>query len=387
MRDLNQEPSDLNNFVEFRDVVKIYQNSNIKVLDNISFTIRKGEFLILVGPSGCGKSTCLRLLAGLEKESSGEIIIDGKVVNELEPKERDISMVFQSYALFPHLTIYDNLAFGLRIKKVPTEEIDKKVKEIARLLNLETQLQKKPGQLSGGQRQRVALGRAIVRDAKVFLLDEPLSNLDAKLRGKMRAEIKRIQRSLNVTTMYVTHDQTEAMTMGDRIIILNNGKIQQIGTPDEIYNNPINIFSAGFIGTPTMNFFDMKLEKSQSGHRMRSDDLEYALPAELIPFITENIDVVLGIRPEDVIITEAGADSNGFEAVVELIEPIGPYFIVHLKKGATEIVSQCSIISAKTGETIRFKFRAEKVYVFDKLTGQSISYLQKTAQKGQGEGR
>ncbi|MHA1338615.1 MAG: ABC transporter ATP-binding protein [Promethearchaeota archaeon] len=377
--------------VEFRNVTKIYPGSNIKVLDNISFYIKPGEFMILVGPSGCGKSTCLRLLAGLEKVTSGEILIDGKVVNNLEPRNRDISMVFQSYALFPHLTIYDNLAFGLKIKKVKPDIIDKKVREIAALLGLETQLKKKPGQLSGGQRQRVALGRAIIRKAKVFLLDEPLSNLDAKLRAKMRTEIKRIQRKLKIATLYVTHDQVEAMTMGDRIVILNNGKIQQIGTPDEIYNMPANIFSAGFIGSPTMNFYDMKPEKDEKfGLIIKSEDFRFPIPEYLQKYINEEMDLVLAIRPEDIMVLSNTSENINelnnindedklyiMDATIDIVEPIGAYNILHLKVGSSEITCQAENINFKVGQKIKIKFRKDRMHIFDKLTGQSFNYIHK----------
>jgi len=372
--------------IEFRNIEKIYPDTNTKVLDNISFHIKKGEFLVLLGPSGCGKSTCLRLLAGLEKPTSGEIYINGTLVNNLEPRDRGISMVFQSYALFPHLTIYENLAFGLRIRKEKSEIIDRKVKEIAKSLGLESQLNKKPGQLSGGQRQRVALGRAIIRDANVFLLDEPLSNLDAKLRAKMRTEIKRIQRKLKIATLYVTHDQVEAMTMGDRIIILNNGKIQQIGTPEEIYNTPANIFCASFIGSPSMNFYEMKIQKSDKfGYIAKSEDFEIPLPQFLHQYINENMELIMGVRPEDVIIiNENNLDTNQpyiKEAVIDLIEPIGAYNIIYLKVGNSEITCQAPNSNYFIFQKIKIRFNKEKIHFFDKLTTQSLNYIAKYENK------
>lgn len=238
--------------VILKNVTKIYDNGN-KVIDDISLDIEDKEFVVLVGSSGCGKSTLLRMIAGLEDITSGEIFIGDKKVNNVPPKDRDIAFVFQSYALYPHMTVKENISFGLKMRKVPKAEIEKKVQEVSKILNLDEYLDRKPKQLSGGQRQRVALGRAIVRNPKVFLMDEPLSNLDAKLRVQMRSEIKKLHNKLQTTFIYVTHDQTEALTMGDRIVVLNNGKIQQVGTPDDIYNNPQNTFVAGFIGSPQMN--------------------------------------------------------------------------------------------------------------------------------------
>ncbi len=243
--------------VELKNIIKKYENNKI-IIDDVSLSIEDKEFIVLVGSSGCGKSTLLRMIAGLEDVTSGEIYIDGKLVNNVAPKDRDIAFVFQSYALYPHMSVKDNIAFGLKMRKTPKEIIEQKVKEAAEILDLTEYLDRKPKQLSGGQRQRVALGRAIVRNPKVFLMDEPLSNLDAKLRVQMRSEIKKLHSKLQTTFIYVTHDQTEALTMGDRVVVLNDGKIQQIGSPDEIYNNPKNIFVAGFIGSPQMNFIDGK---------------------------------------------------------------------------------------------------------------------------------
>ena len=245
--------------VEFKNVDKIYENSKTKTIDNLNLVIEDKEFLVLVGPSGCGKSTILRMIAGLESISTGELCIGDDIVNDIHPKDRDIAMVFQNYALYPHMTIKENMAFGLKMRKFSKDEIEKRVLEAAKILNLEEYLDRKPKQLSGGQRQRVALGRAMVREPKVFLMDEPLSNLDAKLRVQMRSEIKKLHKKIGTTFVYVTHDQVEALTMGDRIVILNKGYIQQIGTPQEVYSNPDNIFTAGFVGSPAMNFFNAKV--------------------------------------------------------------------------------------------------------------------------------
>jgi len=245
--------------VTFKNVDKIYENNKIKTIDNLNLEIKDKEFLVLVGPSGCGKSTILRMIAGLESISNGKLLIGEDVVNDVHPKDRDIAMVFQNYALYPHMTIKENMAFGLKMRKFSKDEIEKRVMQAAKILDLEEYLDRRPKQLSGGQRQRVALGRAMVREPKVFLMDEPLSNLDAKLRVQMRSEIKKLHKNIATTFVYVTHDQVEALTMGDRIVILNKGYIQQIGTPQEVYSDPNNIFTAGFVGSPAMNFFDAKV--------------------------------------------------------------------------------------------------------------------------------
>ena len=282
--------------LSLRHIDKIYDN-NVQAVFDFNLEIKDKEFIVFVGPSGCGKSTTLRMIAGLEDISAGEFYIDGKLMNDVEPKDRDIAMVFQSYALYPHMSVYDNMAFGLKLKKTPKEEIDKRVREAARILEIEDYLDRKPKALSGGQRQRVALGRAIVRNAKVFLMDEPLSNLDAKLRVQMRSEIIKLHERINATTIYVTHDQTEAMTMADRIVVMKAGYIQQIGTPKEIYNNPKNMFVAGFLGAPATNF----LQGTYQGNAFICNDQRIEMPdmfhEAMKPY--DGKEVVMGIRPED----------------------------------------------------------------------------------------
>jgi multiple sugar transport system ATP-binding protein len=291
--------------VELKNVKKVYEGGVLAV-ENCSITINDKEFVVLVGPSGCGKSTTLRMVAGLEEITSGELYIDGKLMNDVAPKDRDIAMVFQNYALYPHMTVYENMAFGLKIRKFPKKEINERVHEAAGILDIEELLDRKPKALSGGQRQRVAVGRAIVRKPKVFLFDEPLSNLDAKLRVQMRAEISALHHRLQATMIYVTHDQTEAMTMGDRIVVLKDGLIQQIGTPLGLYNKPINRFVAGFIGSPQMNI--MKSTIRESGGRLMADEGDFAIAldgkvAEVMrPFLGK--DVLVGIRPEDMVVTD-----------------------------------------------------------------------------------
>src|SRR4051812_21846609 len=276
--------------IQFRDVTKRYADGT-EAVKHMSLEIADGEFMILVGPSGCGKSTALRMIAGLEDISEGELLIGDRVVNNLSPRDRDIAMVFQNYALYPHMTVRDNMGFALKLAKVPQEEIDRKVEEAARILDLTEHLARKPANLSGGQRQRVAMGRAIVRDPQAFLMDEPLSNLDAKLRVQMRTEVSRLQRDLSTTTVYVTHDQTEAMTLGDRVAVMRSGVLQQVDTPRVLYNDPVNIFVAGFIGSPAMNFFSGKI----SGGTIQ-------LPFAKVPApegVPDTSDVVVGIRPEN----------------------------------------------------------------------------------------
>jgi multiple sugar transport system ATP-binding protein len=310
--------------IELRDVTKRY-GDGFEAVKNLNLEIGDGEFMILVGPSGCGKSTALRMIAGLEDISDGELIIGDQVVNEKAPKERDIAMVFQSYALYPHMTVRENMGFALKLAGTPQAEIDKKVEEAARVLDLEQHLDRKPANLSGGQRQRVAMGRAIVRSPKAFLMDEPLSNLDAKLRVQMRAEVSRLQNRLGTTTVYVTHDQTEAMTLGDRVAVMRAGVLQQVDTPRELYNNPKNLFVAGFIGSPAMNFF---------GGRIEGDTVK--LPFGDVPLpegVQGSGDVIAGVRPEDFEDARyAPKDSTGgyeFEAPIELVEDMGSELYAH----------------------------------------------------------
>lgn len=328
--------------VTLKNIRKIYDNRKV-VINNVNLEIKDKEFLVLVGASGCGKSTLLRMIAGLENISDGEIYIGDKKVNTVPPKDRDIAFVFQSYALYPHMTVWENMAFGLRMRKVDEATINKKVHEAAEILDLGEYLYRKPKQLSGGQRQRVALGRAIVRNPKVFLMDEPLSNLDAKLRVQMRAEIKKLHEKLQTTFIYVTHDQTEALTMGDRIVVLNNGCIQQVDTPEEIYNNPVNTFVAGFVGSPQMNFIEGK-------------DLG----------LDENI--LYGVRPEKMI--RPDGDISVF-ADVEISEMLGSeriaYFNVGDKKCCAKLDADYNI-----GNTLKLSIKSSDLYKFDPQTGQRI---------------
>jgi multiple sugar transport system ATP-binding protein len=322
--------------VTFDGVSKVYPDGT-RAVDHIDLEIIDGEFMVLVGPSGCGKTTALRMVAGLEDISEGQLRIGDRVVNQVAPRDRDIAMVFQSYALYPHLTVYDNIAFGLRLRKTPKEEIDKRVKDAARILGLEQFLDRKPRALSGGQRQRVAMGRAIVRQPQAFLMDEPLSNLDAKLRVQMRAEISGIQRDLKVTTIYVTHDQVEAMTMGDRVAVIRKGELQQVADPQDLYDHPVNLFVGGFIGSPAMNLVDATLEQSNGGLAAKLGEQVIALGEEtmkLRPALRAYAGrrVILGIRPEDLedasIETEAPKDQR-LRGRVELREALGAEIMAH----------------------------------------------------------
>ncbi len=331
------------------------------------------EFIVLVGPSGCGKSTTLRMVAGLEEISGGELYIDGKLMNDVAPKDRDIAMVFQSYALYPHMTVYENMAFPLKLRKVPKDEIDKRVREAAEILDITQYLDRKPKALSGGQRQRVAIGRAIVREPKVLLMDEPLSNLDAKLRNQMRAEIIKLRQKINTTFMYVTHDQTEAMTLGDRIVIMKDGFIQQIGTPQEVFDHPANLFVAGFIGTPQMNFFDAKLVKDGSKYTVEvsglkvelSDAKQKALAAKNVP----SQDITLGVRPSHVALAD-----NGISATVDVSEMMGSEVHLHANANGKDVVIIVPTVDLSGnhketfgyGAKINFTFSGNVCHVFDK---------------------
>ncbi len=327
------------------------------VIDNFNLEVSDGEFVVLVGPSGCGKSTLLRIIAGLEEPTSGSVFIGDRLVNNILPKDRDIAMVFQNYALYPHMNVYDNLAFGLKLRKVPKPEIERRVKDAANILEIKDLLYRKPKELSGGQSQRVALGRAIVRNPKVFLFDEPLSNLDAKLRVQMRAEIKRLHKKLKTTMVYVTHDQVEAMTMGDRIIVLKDGIVQQIGSPLDVYDEPANMFVAGFIGSPAMNFIHGDLRNGQ----LISGDLAVDLTKIDIVKQFDGKRIVLGIRPED--INLAG---DGYSLPLLVAEPLGNETILHLKAGEHQIVAKVhSINTTKLGDDVNVEFNLKKVRLFD----------------------
>jgi multiple sugar transport system ATP-binding protein len=326
--------------IHFVHVGKVYDGGVTAVRD-LNLDVAEGEFMVLVGPSGCGKTTALRMIAGLEEITSGEIRIGGKVVNDLPPRDRDIAMVFQNYALYPHKSVYENLAFGLRMRKVPKGEQKRRVDEIARVLGLGDMLERRPAQLSGGQRQRVAMGRAIVREPKAFLMDEPLSNLDAKLRVQMRAEIARIQQALKVTTVYVTHDQVEAMTMGHRVAVMRDGELQQVDTPQRLYDAPTNLFVASFVGSPAMNLFEAAVERDNERLVCRVGDTELELPADIVaerPSLANYAGrrVAIGIRPEDV--REAsGWDGARLRGRILLVESLGSEQLVHIEIAATPL--------------------------------------------------
>ena len=325
--------------VSLKDVKKIY-DGGVEAVHAFNLDIADQEFIVLVGPSGCGKSTTLRMIAGLEEISEGELRIDDKVVNDVEPKDRDIAMVFQSYALYPHMTVYENMAFALKLRHTPKDEIDKKVRAAAEILDITQYLNRKPKALSGGQRQRVAIGRAIVREPKVFLMDEPLSNLDAKLRNQMRAEIIKLRQRINTTFIYVTHDQTEAMTLGDRIVIMRDGWIMQIGTPQEVFDHPANVFVAGFIGMPQMNFFKARLEKIPGGYQVRCNGAAFALSEEIQEKLAakgyDSMDIILGCRPEHMLVKAEGPDT--MEAIVDVSEMMGSEIHLHVTCNGVDTV-------------------------------------------------
>ena len=354
-------------------------DEGVVAVQDFNLHIADKEFIVLVGPSGCGKSTTLRMIAGLEDISGGELYIGGKLMNDVEPKDRDIAMVFQSYALYPHMTVYENMAFSLKLKKLPKDEIDKKVREAAEILDITQYLDRKPKALSGGQRQRVAIGRAIVRDPAVFLMDEPLSNLDAKLRNQMRAEIIKLRQRINTTFIYVTHDQTEAMTLGDRIVIMKDGFIQQIGTPQEVFNHPYNLFVAGFIGTPQMNFFDAKLTKKNGKYCVEVDgetvELSEEKQAKLAANNVAEQDVTLGVRPEHIQLSD-----TGIAAKVDVSEMMGSAVHLHVSACGKDVVivvqtmdmTGHELASFTMGATVHFTFNGNVAHVFSKETGVNL---------------
>jgi len=358
-------------------VHKKYDNAEHYSVTDFNLDIQDREFIVFVGPSGCGKSTTLRMIAGLEDISEGELSIGGKVMNDVAPKDRDIAMVFQNYALYPHMTVYDNMAFGLKLRKYDKAEIKKRVENAAEILGLTEYLTRKPAALSGGQRQRVALGRAIVRDAKVFLMDEPLSNLDAKLRVAMRAEIAKLHQRLETTTIYVTHDQTEAMTMADRIVIMKDGFIQQIGSPKEVYNTPRNVFVAGFIGSPAMNFFNVTLNNGvvRDGH-----GLELRIPEGrnkvLVEKGYEGKELIFGIRPEDINSEQVAIDASPESTVLSEVvvsELLGAETMLYTKIGNTEFISKVDARDFhRPGEQVELAFNINKAHFFDKDTEEVI---------------
>ncbi len=351
----------------------------VVAVQEFNLEIADREFIVLVGPSGCGKSTTLRMIAGLEEISGGELYIDGKLMNDVAPKDRDIAMVFQNYALYPHMTVYENMAFSLKLKKVPKDEIDKKVREAAEILDITQYLDRKPKALSGGQRQRVAIGRAIVRRPKVFLMDEPLSNLDAKLRNQMRAEIIKLRQKIDTTFVYVTHDQVEAMTLGDRIIIMRDGFIQQIGTPQEVFNHPANLFVAGFIGTPQMNFFpEAKLVEENGRYTVEFLGEKVLLPEDKCSALKENgistQNVIAGIRPVHLQLGEQGA---GIEASVDVSEMMGSELHLHANVNGTDVVAIVPTANLDWNEMaqesrIFLQLDPRQIHLFDQETDQNL---------------
>ena len=361
--------------VILKGLKKVYDNK-VTAVHDVNLHIADKEFIVLVGPSGCGKSTTLRMVAGLEEISDGELYIDGRLVNDVAPKDRDIAMVFQNYALYPHMTVYDNLAFALKLRKTPKAEIDRKVREVAEILDITQYLERKPKALSGGQRQRVAIGRAMVRDPKVFLMDEPLSNLDAKLRNQMRAEIIKLRSRIDTTFMYVTHDQTEAMTLGDRIVIMKDGYVNQIGTPQEVFNKPVNLFVAGFIGMPVMNFFDnCKLLKENGKYIAEIRGVKFVLSEFQQKALTQNqvepCDIVAGIRPQHVTVGE-----GELSAMIEVSEMMGSEYNIHARCEGDEVVMLIPTIDltadVSMGKMVNFTTRPNLIQLFDKASGNNL---------------
>ena len=374
--------------VSLKGIKKIYDNK-VTAVHDFNLEIADKEFVVLVGPSGCGKSTTLRMVAGLEEISEGDLLIDGKRMNDVEPKDRDIAMVFQNYALYPHMTVYENMAFALKLRKFPKEEIDRRVREAAEILDITQYLERKPKALSGGQRQRVAIGRAIVREPKVFLMDEPLSNLDAKLRNQMRAEIIKLRQRIDTTFVYVTHDQTEAMTLGDRIVIMKDGYIQQIGTPQEVFDHPANIFVAGFIGMPQMNFFNGQLLAEDGKYTVKvmdavmeiSPEIQAQLKAGNVP---SGKAVTLGIRPEHVsFVPEAGP--HCLTGSVDVSEMMWSEIHLHVNAGGCDVVLRVPTTELASehksgfayGDQVHFTFRSDLIHLFDPETEENLLPLSK----------
>lgn len=363
--------------LKLQHIYKTY-NKDIQAVNDFNLDIKDKEFIVLVGPSGCGKSTLLRLIAGLEDLSQGQIIMDGQYMNDVSPKDRDVAFVFQNYALYPHMNVYQNMAFGLKSRKFPKDEIDRRIKNAAQILNIEEHLDRKPKALSGGQCQRVALGRAIVRDAKLFLMDEPLSNLDTKLRTQMRSEIIKLHQRLQTTTIYVTHDQTEAMTMATRLVVMNNGKIQQVGVPKEVYDKPENVFVGGFIGLPAMNFFCGTLLHDN----ILFDELSMAIPISKITSLRKqgyvNKKIILGIRPEDLhdasIFPNTTASST-IDVKIELIESLGAENLVHSQIACQPLIARLNTQTAvKEGQILKLAVDMDKMHFFDYNTKNRIHF-------------
>ncbi len=363
--------------VSLRKVVKKYDE--VLAVRGVDLDIADKEFIVLVGPSGCGKSTTLRMIAGLEEISGGDIAIGGDIVNDVPPKDRDIAMVFQNYALYPHMNVYENMSFGLKLKKTPKQVIDQRVRTAAGILDITELLDRKPKQLSGGQRQRVAMGRAIVRDPKVFLFDEPLSNLDAKLRVQMRTEIKKVHQKVRTTTVYVTHDQVEAMTLADRVVVMNAGLIEQVGTPNDLYHSPATKFVAGFIGSPAMNFIPCQVEQAAGALRVRlNDKLAFPVPDSRTARYTSYVgkpNLVLGLRPEHIAETRPHSEPNqhDFEHVIEVVEPMGMETLVYFTLNGAEV---CGRVNPNAGATAErsMKLRADlsNMHLIDDTTGKVI---------------
>ncbi len=368
--------------VTLKNIKKVY-DKNIVAVQSFNLDIADQEFIVLVGPSGCGKSTTLRMVAGLEEISEGELCIGDRLVNDVAPKDRDIAMVFQNYALYPHMTVYENMAFALKLRHINKQEIDVKVKEAAEILGITELLQRKPKALSGGQRQRVAIGRAIVRHPQVFLMDEPLSNLDAKLRNQMRAEIIKLRQSVNTTFIYVTHDQTEAMTLGDRIVIMKDGYIQQIGTPQQVFNHPANLFVAGFIGSPQMNFFDARLEKDSNGYMVSLCGLRLALMPEMSRKLAARSvgsqDITLGVRPEHMGISTHDAP-GAINAKIDVSEMMGSEFYLHVSVEGRDAVIRVPVVELPeeyrhgigSCAEIHFNFPIDMAHLFSKETDMNL---------------
>ncbi len=371
--------------VSLKHIFKIY-DGNVTAVSDFNLEIADKEFIVLVGPSGCGKSTTLRMVAGLEDISKGELRIDDKLVNDVEPKDRDIAMVFQSYALYPHMTVRENMAFPLKLRKMDKAEIARRVNEAAEILDITQYLDRKPKALSGGQRQRVAIGRAIVREPKVLLMDEPLSNLDAKLRNQMRAEIIKLRQRINTTFIYVTHDQTEAMTLGDRIVIMKDGLVQQIGTPQQVFDSPVNLFVAGFIGTPQMNFFHANLEKTADGYVIRCMGAAIPVAADMAAKLAakgqESAEIILGVRPEH--ITLQASPEQAITCTVEVSELMGSEFYLHgtVGEGAeqqnlvmrvqTSELSEAYRSGVPYGTKLNFTFHSNLIHLFDPATEKNL---------------
>jgi multiple sugar transport system ATP-binding protein len=361
--------------VALRNVVKRYDE--VEAVRGVSLNIPDKEFVVLVGPSGCGKSTTLRMIAGLEEISTGDILIGGDVVNDVPPRDRDIAMVFQNYALYPHMTVFENMSFGLKLRRTPKAEIKARVERAAQILSITDLLERRPKQLSGGQRQRVAMGRAIVRNPKVFLFDEPLSNLDAKLRVQMRTEIKRVHQKVKTTTIYVTHDQVEAMTLADRVVVMNDGRIEQVGTPHELYHSPKTHFVAGFIGSPAMNFLPCKVERNGAGLVLNlADGLSFPMPADLSARYGKAVGkpMIFGLRPEHITEPRGGAgEKSEFTANLDVVEPMGMETMVFFRVEGTEVCGRVEPTSAAgPGQPMRLRANLNHMHLIDPATNLAL---------------